>query len=118
MSFNLLDALKGILMKADYSVDADYSQFAINSYLSKYKQYMPILEEIMCLNLPNKAHYDYLRKKCSYGFPPKRELKIVEDPIYNYIMQFYKCSRLDAKDYAIFMSEQEKKDLVEYYEGD
>ena len=118
MSFNLLDALKGILLKEKYTVDADYSQFAINSYLSKYKQYIPILEQIMCLKLPNQAHYDYLRKKCGLGFPPKRDLKIIEDPIYKYIMQYYECSRLDARDYAIFMSESEKQALVEYYEGD
>lgn len=118
MSFNMLDALKGILTKEEYVVDREYNQFAINSYLGKYKQYIPILEQIMCLKLPNQAHYDYLRKMCGYGFPPKLELNIVEEPIYKYIMQFYECSRLDARDYAMFMSEQEKKDLVEYYEGD
>lgn len=119
MSFNLKDALNGILMKAKYEVGPDYSQYAINAYLGKYKQYIPILNKIMCLNLPNQAHYDYLRKNAGYGWPSKLELKIPEeDPLIKYIMQFYECSRLDAKDYLIFISEQEKNDLKLYFEGD
>lgn len=119
MSFNLKDALNGILMKAKYEVGPDYSQYAINAYLGKYKQYIPILNKIMRLNLPNQAHYDYLRKNVGYGWPSKLELKTPEeDPLIKYIMQFYECSRLDAKDYLIFISEQEKNDLKLYFEGD
>ena len=118
MSFNLKAALDGILTKAKYDVTPDYSQFAVNSYLSKYRPYIPILNKIMCLSLPNKAHYDYLRKTIPYGWPAKWEMKIPEEnPILKYIMTFYKCSRLDAKDYLMFMSTEEQADLIDYYEG-
>ena len=119
MSFNLFEALKGILMKEKYTVDADYSQFAVNLYLSKYKQYILVLDKIMCLKLSNQAHFDYLKKNTGYGIPRKQEIVEKEvEPIIKYIMQFYECSRLDAKDYLMFMSEEEKANLKEYYEGD
>lgn len=119
MSFDLRAALNGILMKGKYDVGPDYSQFAINAYLGKYKQYIPILEKILCLALPNQAHFDYLKKHVGFGWPSKLEIKPVEDePILKYIMDFYECSRLDAKDYLIFISDQEKHDLIEYYEGE
>ena len=119
MSFNLKDALNGILMKADYTVGPDYSQFAINAYLGKYKQYIPMLNKIMCLNLPNQAHFDYIKKHAGFGWPSKVEIKPMEDdPMLRYIMDYYECSRLDAKDYLIFISDQEKANLKAYYEGD
>lgn len=119
MSFDLRAALNGILMKAKYEVGPDYSQFAINAYLGKYKQYIPILEKILCLSLPNQAHFDYLKAKVGFGWPSKLELKVPEeDKMIAYIMQFYECSRLDAKDYLLFISDQKKADIKEYYEGD
>lgn len=119
MSFDLRAALNGIFMKGKYSVGPDYSQFAINQYLSKYKQYIVILEQIMCLKLSNQAHFDYLQKVVNFGWPSKREIKAAEeDPLIKYLMQAYECSRLDARDYLIFISDQEKADLIDYYKGD
>ena len=119
MSFNLRDALNGIFMKAKYTPGGDYSQFAVNAYLSKYKQYIPVLEQIMWLKLSNRAHYDYLVKVIGFGWPSKREIQSIdEDPLLKYVMDFYECSRLDARDYLMFMSENDKVNLKDYYEGD
>lgn len=115
MSFDLRSALNGIFMKAKYTVDTDYNQFAINQYLSKYKQFMPVLTPILNLKIPNQAHFDYLAKSIGFGWPSKREIKTVEEPLVKYVMQEYECSRLDARDYLMFMSDQEKSALIEYY---
>ena len=118
MSFDLRSALNGIFMKAKYTVDADYNQFAINQYLSKYKQFMPVLTPILTLSIPNQAHFDYLAKSVGFGWPSKREIKVQEaDPIIKYVMAYYECSRLDAQDYIMFMSKEERNSLIEYYEG-
>lgn len=119
MSFNLRDALNGILMKGKYEVGPDYSQFAINAYLGKYKQYVPVLDKILSLNLPNQAHFDYLKKNCGFGWPSKLEITVhEEDPMIKYVMEYYECSRLDARDYLMFMTEQEKDSIKDYYDGD
>lgn len=117
MSFNLKLALDGLFMKADYVVGKDYSQFAVNRYLSKYKSYVEILQNILTLKLPNEAHYKYLKKNLPYGWPRKVELaKEESDPIIEYVMKFYDCSRRDAKDYIKYLSKEEIAEIKYYYE--
>lgn len=119
MSFDLKAALNGLFMKGKYTVDKDYSQFAVNTYLGKYKQYIPILNKIMCLRLSNQAHYNYLKKNIGYGWPSKFEIPVEKpDKMIEYLMQYYECSRLDAKDYILFITDQEKEKIKYYYEGD
>ena len=117
MSFNLRDALSAIFTKTPYKVGPAYSQFAINQYLSKYKQYISLVAMISTLKLPDEAHFKYLQSNTGYGWPPKREIKADEvDPRIEYIMRYYKCSRRDAKDYLLFMDEEEIQSLVDFYE--
>ena len=120
MSFNLREALNGIFMKGKYTVPKDYSQYAINMYLAKYRQYIPVLDQIMRLQLPNEAHFRFLQKKVGWGWPMKikqDEEEVKKDPYKDYVMRYYECSRLDAESYLKFMSENEKKALKDYYEG-
>ena len=119
MNFDIKEALDAIFYKKDYKPPDDYNQFAINQVLGRYKSYVPILSAILPLSLPNQAHFDYLKKMSGYGKPSYVELKPVEkDSMIKYVMSYYKCSRLDAKDYLMFMSEQEKQSIKEYYEGE
>ena len=119
MTFDLREALSGIFMKGKYEVPADYSQFAINQYLSKYKQYIKIVAQLQLLKLPNKAHFKFLQKNVGYGFPNKVDIdktKIKIDPIVEYLMRYYECSRRDAKDYLLFIDEDEINEIREFYE--
>ena len=116
MSFNLKDALNGLFMKVKYTVPADYNQFAVNMYLGKYKQYIPILEPILTLKLPNEAHFKYLQKKIGYGWPMKADpIKEEKDVRIEYLMRFYECSRLDAVSYLKFITKQQMDDIIDYY---
>lgn len=119
MSFDLRQALNALFNKEKYSIPADYSQYGINMFLAKYRSYLPVLEPLMLLTLNNKAHFKYLQKKLPYGWPRKVEpVKIEKDPIQEYIMRTYECSRRDAQDYLKFMSEYDKDELKDYYEGE
>ena len=117
MSFNLKDALNGIFMKGDYNVPKDYNQYIINYYLSKYKSYIEIVDILLPLRLPNKAHFKFLQKHIPYGWPRKVEIKEPEKSIdEEYLMRFYECSRRDAKDYLKFISKEELDQIKDYYE--
>lgn len=119
MSFDLREALNAIFMKEKYAVPADYSQFAINQYLAKYRQNIPILDKIMCLKLTNEAHFRYLKKKVGWGWPLKvANVEIKKDTLKECIMRYYDCSRLDAESYIKFMSKSEKESIEAFYEGD
>lgn len=120
MSFNLKEALDGLFLKKTYKVPSDYSQYAVNMYLGKYRTFVPIVQQILCLNLPNQAHFDYLKRHIGFGWPPKVDTPKKEegDHLEEYLMRYYECSRLDAKDYLKFIDEHEKKMLKDYFEGE
>lgn len=117
MSFDLKSALSAIFLKGKYEVAPGYSQFAINQYLSKYKQYIKIVSQLQTLKLPDAAHFKFLQKNTNYGWPPKVNLdKVEEDPTIEYVMRYYKCSRRDAKDYLLFMDKEDLDEIKFYYE--
>lgn len=117
MSFNLKLALDGILLKTQYKVPHDYSQFAINQYLSKYKCNIGVLEQIICLKLTNEAHFKYLQKLIPYGYKSKLQLEEPKpEPIMQIVMKKYECSRRDAREIIKYLSQEEQDDLLQYYE--
>lgn len=122
MSFNLKEALDGLFLKKKYEVPSDYSQYAVNMYLGKYRTFVPIVNTILVLTLPNKAHFEYLKRNVGFGWPTKVEDKKKNDskevPIEEYVMKYYECSRLDAKDYLKFMDEHEISIIKKFYEGE
>lgn len=117
MSFDLREALTAIFTKGKYEVAPGYSQFAINQYLSKYKQYIKLVEQLSTISLPDAAHFKFLQKNTNWGWPQKVDLPKVEaDPIVEYLMRYYECSRRDAKEYLLFMDEDELDHIRTYYE--
>ena len=62
---------------------------------------------------------DYIEEQNQlYEQEYEQEMQEREEEIVEYVMKFYECSRLDAKDYLKFMSEEEQKSLRDYYEGE
>lgn len=117
MKFNLAEALSAIFMKTKYEVGPDYSQYAIDLYLSKYKQYIGLVARLQLLKLPNAAHFKYLQKHTNFGWPHKVEIeREAPDPFIEYLIRYYNCSRRDAKDYLLYIDNDEKEFLKDYFE--
>lgn len=117
--YNMLDYIRSIVDKNNLELDNGYSQFALNSYFSKFKNCVHIINAISNMKLSDIQHYAYLLTSIPRGWQKKIDYpKLTEkkQQLIDIIIKHYNINEIRAKEYLSLMDKNEQKRLKEIYD--
>lgn len=116
------DISKNILQKqpklSDEVIESDLNVWMTNLILSSDQNLCMIANELNKNGFTKKMVYDCLY----YGIPktskfiPYNAKKEKAEKEVQYLMEYFQCSQQTAKQYSVLISEEEKAEIVEYFE--
>lgn len=115
---NMLDYIRSIVDKSPIELDNGYSQYALNSYFSKFKNCIFLIDALSYMVLSDKQHYDYMMRVIPRGWQKKLEYPSKSEKRKNeidVIMRYYNVSEKDAEEYLFLIDKNELNLLKEYY---
>lgn len=116
--FGITDCiLKKTNIPSDEEIQKHCSQWMINMQISCCEPLTQLAHELSKLKLTNKEYFDF----CYHGIPKMNifikynATKAKKDQEVKWVSEYFGCNIENAKQYMQLLSEDEKKDIFEYY---